>query len=237
MCTAIYNIHNITLWSCPITITCPEETNTTPVQYILENLTHVKINATYPNTTYPNTTYPNTTYATYPNTTYATNPNATNPNATYATNPNATNVNATNDNATNVNTTNDNAVNIGEMHDDGEAPAAPSPSTTYLRRKISPSFSPHNISNTSNVYPCQCSLDILHILHILWAIPLLIIMYRWIRRKCGRNGKIRNLFIPVSTKYLKRSHSWPKISQTRLSPVKSIDSRAASEPSFDTIVF
>ena len=68
-------------------------------------------------------------------------------------------------------------------------------------------------------------------LHLLWIIPFISIVVAYIFFKRRLTPKIKNIFVAKNNKYMKRSLSWPRISDK--SP---INHRYKSEPAFDSIV-
>ena len=214
MCTPIYHIHNVTLWSCPITSSCP----------IVDDSV---INLSPTNST---------------NSTNSTTTNSTTANSTNSTTANSTN-------STTINSTNSTIATI-QQHNPTPSPdptpspnpapnPTPSPSSSLLlfwsttdNNTNNTFFLRHGNNKTNNTSVCVCNHD-LRWLHILWVIPLILVICccYWVKRR--GTTRIKNLFMPRVSKYLKRSRSWPEIS-VRDSP---IENRARSEPLFDTIVF
>jgi hypothetical protein len=214
MCTPIYYIHNVTLWTCPEKIICP---TSVPAKNNQTNVNVSKNNQT-------NATLNNQTNATLNNQTNATPNNQTN--TTLNNQTNATLNNQTN--ATLNNQTNATVRPSTRYTTPASIEPVNTPSPVYkpnLRHKDVSNYS----GNATNDCYCEQRLDYLH---VFWAVPLfcLFVCCFWYRRRGSH--KINNFYVAYKTRKLRRSKSWPTISSRR-SP---IDTRSQSEPAFDSIV-
>ena len=214
MCTPIYYIHNVTLWSCPEKILCP-----LPVTINQTENEHANISTNVSNTsTVPsiNQTLHNRTIVVNQTVTSNTTPSPTTPSTTT---PSSTTPSPTTPTATTPSTTTPSSTTPTDT-----TPTDTTPSTTNLR---------HNSSNNTGGLPieCYCAQN-LDYLHVFWAIPTmaLLLCYIWFRRRT--HYKIQNLFTAYRSRTLRRSRSWPEMIQKK-SP---INNRAQSEPAFDSIV-
>ena len=204
MCTPIYYIHNVTLWTCPEKIICP---TSVPAK---SNQTNVSVNVSN-----------NQSQTTPNNQTNVTQNNQTNANQTNAT------TNVTQNNQTNTTVRPSTRYTTPAPR---EPVIAPSPSTVYKPNLRHKDVSNYSGNATNNCY-CEERLDYLH---VFWAVPLfcLFVCCFWYRRRGSH--KIKNFYVAYKTRKLRRSKSWPSMSQpTQRSP---IDNRSQSEPAFDSIV-
>lgn len=229
MCTPIYYVHNITLWTCPTKLECPnirETTNT--INYTLSN----PFNST-------NHTYVNST-----NHTFVMPFNSTN--HTFVNSTNHTLVNSTNH--TFVNKYNSSLLHsiCAELY----LSQTPSPSdvqtvpdiyvpspTNYLRRDYRSNHSAGtNMSNSTNTsglhkYKDEIPVD-LSWLHVFWLLPIICCLIYVVKYRNKMRLRIVSMFVPKE-RYIKRSRSWPELGHAH----SSIDQRSKSEPAFDTVVF
>jgi len=223
MCTPIYYIHNVTLWTCPEKIICP---TSVPAK---SNQTNVSVDVSNNQT---NATPNNQTNVTPNNQTNATPNNQTNVTPNNQTNVTPNNqTNATKNGRPN-NQTNTTARPSTRYTTSAprEPVIAPSPSTVYKPNLRHKDVSNYSGNATNNCY-CEERLDYLH---VFWAVPLfcLFACCFWYRRRGSH--KINNFYVAYKTRKLRRSKSWPSMSQqTQRSP---IDNRSQSEPAFDSIV-
>ena len=236
MCTPIFYIHNITLWSCPEKIICPNSNDqNSDVPNISVNISnspspgrlYINISVNNSNVSSPGSSYyypspvpryyypsPRPSYI-YPSPGPSYNYPSPGPSIIVGTTPSSSRKRTTTTTA--------------------------KPTTTAPSWHYKPNLRHNSTTNSSTNYTglpmdnnkCHCS-ERLDYLHIFWIIPLccLIACCCWYRRR-GRH-KITNLYVAYKSRKLRRSKSWPSMTQlTQRSP---IDKRSQSEPAFDSIV-
>ena len=224
MCELIYNIYNITIWSCPQNIICTN--NIINNQTYINNLTYTTspINQTINNQTYspspfdsPSPIDPGNTNQSINNQTYQ----------TYSPSPfdSPSPIDPGNTNQSINNQT------YSPSPKQMETITTPKPRIITRLRHINVT-----IVNQTNrtVYlnrPANYCEPDLRWLHLLWIIPFISIVVAYIFFKRRLTPKIKNIFVAKNNKYMKRSLSWPRISDK--SP---INHRYKSEPAFDSIV-
>jgi hypothetical protein len=121
------------------------------------------------------------------------------------------------------------------------SPSISSPSTIKIWTNSSNSSTLLHTSdgNTTCIHKCDCNYDILHILHILWVLPLLFLFGVLIGRKINT---YRIQGIPAIQYFMsRRSNSWPRLNALELSNIESITessqpTRSQSEPTFFSVV-
>ena len=221
MCTPIYNVYNITLWSCPIKTTCPQTQN--------------KLN--------PRMKPNHTDRHAFENRTNHTNAiNIANSSTIDILNQTSY------ENVTIHNNTNHTVYNRSHLRyictqlfleNAPKCISSPSPSSSREIWMLAPSprhylraEPPYNHSNHTNASGLLGDVQPLDWLHVLWAAPVILgIIYMYKYRQKMRL-RIVGMFIPKE-RYIQRSRSWPELAQAN-SP---IDTRSRSEPTFDTVVF
>ena len=211
MCTPIYYVHNITLWSCPTKITCPtiyvqklnktSQLSPSPTPYAAPSPVH-------PSPSYLLAPAPTPYAAPSPNP-YAA-PSPVHPSPSYVLSPSPK------------------TQDIPRTTTRPPLPKnAPSPSTKATR--TTQNLRNQNKTNqTLDLSSCLCESN-LDYLHILWVVPAAMLMFCciWFKRRAG--VKITNLYQRTR---LRRSRSWPQMTVHR-SPIQN---RAQSSPPFDSIV-
>ena len=185
MCTEIYKIQNISLWSCPSTQKCMSQTlieenktlnNSYRLQSTFMNITH---NIPY------NNTLNDTNYTNHLNITYNIPYNIT-----------------LNDTTSNVPSPSMHYLSPGTMI------ISPSP---MLRRTPSPN---KTASREYPADIPKITMEDRSWVHIFWITPLFFLIM-FILKYRGRivPSKIRSIFVPKE-RYITRSQSWPQVSQT-----------------------
>lgn len=85
-----------------------------------------------------------------------------------------------------------------------------------------------NINNYTCIQKCDCNYDIFHILHVLWILPLLFLFGVIIGRKLN-TYRIQGM--PAIQYFMRRrSNSWPRFDGIQLSNIQNITERSRSEP-------
>ena len=249
MCELIYNIYNITIWSCPQNIICTN--NIINNQTYINNLTYTTspINQTINNQTYspspfdsPSPIDPGNTNQSINNQTYQTyspspfdSPSPIDPGNTNQSINNQTYSPSPFDSPSPIDPGNTNQSINNQTYSPSpkqmETITTPKPRIITRLRHINVT-----IVNQTNrtVYlnrPANYCEPDLRWLHLLWIIPFISIVVAYIFFKRRLTPKIKNIFVAKNNKYMKRSLSWPRISDK--SP---INHRYKSEPAFDSIV-
>ena len=233
MCTEIYKIQNISLWSCPPTQKCMSHT------LIEENKTlnnSYRLQSTFMNITYIipyNITLNDTNYTNHLNIPYNITLNDTN----YTNHLNITYIIPYNITLNDTNYTNHLNIPYNITLNDTTS-NVPSPSMYYLSPGtmiISPSpmlrRTPSPNKTASREYPAdipKITMEDRSWVHIFWITPLFFLIM-FILKYRGRivQSKIRSIFVPKE-RYITRSQSWPQISQTS-------GTRTHSEPVFSQV--
>ena len=237
MCTPIYNVYNITLWSCPIKTVCPQTQHHTN--------THTLENQTNHTNTHENRTNYTDRHA-FENRTNHTNAiNIANSSTIDILNQTSY------ENVSIHNNTNHTVYNRSHLRyictqlfleNAPKYISSPSPSSSREIRMLAPSprhylraeplYNHSNHTNSSGSLGEVQPGENLEWLHVLWALPVILgIIYMYKYRQKMRL-RIVGMFIPKE-RYIQRSRSWPELAQAN-SP---IDTRSRSEPNFDTVVF
>lgn len=227
MCEPIYVIQNITLWSCPTLISCtvqPGSNNNLVINGTLKRNSTLRVNNTLTLEKISNLTFALNTSRNYSNVIL---------NDTLSQNDNTSYIPTLHANRTAYGfnkTLPEEEIPKEEIPKeeippgDVVPPEPPMPETTgYLRHGLNKTHANHT-SNTTN--HCVCDTSTLLWLHMLWALPLLLlillILFRFSRKK---RHKILNIFIPQKKNKITRSSSWPQIV-----PKKELNIVPASEP-------
>lgn len=224
MCTPILYIYNVTLWSCPKKIICPnsndQNSDTPNISVNISNspspgIFNLNISVNNSNVSSPGPSY------NYPSPEPSPGPSPGPSRIVDGYSPSSSHKQTTTSKPFTTTTS---------------GPVNTSPSWHYK-----PNLRHNTTTNSSTNYTglpmdnnnCHCS-EQLEYLHIFWIIPLvcLIVCCCWYRRR-GRH-KITNLYADYKSRKLRRSKSWP--SMTQLAQRSPIDKRSQSEPAFDSIV-
>jgi hypothetical protein len=118
--------------------------------------------------------------------------------------------------------------------------SSPSPPKALSSRLNSSTNRDTRPGNTTCLQQCDCNTDILHILHVLWVLPLLFLIGVFVGRKIV-TYKIQGM--PTIRYFMtRRSQSWPRLETVELSNRSNTAERSRSEPTsrseaiFDSIV-
>ena len=208
-CVPIYNIHNVTLWSCPINrnvILAPEITfpvNNTPSSSFVTPSPNVKSG-------------PSPSIGPSPNVKSGPSPSrlsSPSPNLRSSPSPNLRS-----SPSPNVNTSPSSNLRSG-------------PPPKVICQVVQINNTNHSMENTNDSVACTCPSH-LEWLSLLAIIPLVCICAcLWVKKR--RTG-LRIGYLPKITRRMRRSRSWPQL-PTNLTN-SPIDNRSRSEPVFDSIV-
>ena len=218
-CVPIYNIHNVTLWSCPINkhVILAEQ-----VASPVNNTPSSSFRGPAPSRLYapspssgpsPNVnTSPSSNLRPSPSPNVNTSPS---PNLRSSPSPNlrsSPSPNLRSSPSPNVNT-------------------SPSPPTKVICQVVQINNTNHSLENTNDSVACTCPSH-LEWLSLLAIIPLICICAcLWVKK---RRAGLRIGYLPKITRRMRRSRSWPQL-PTNLTN-SPIDNRSRSEPVFDSIV-
>jgi len=209
-CVPIYNIHNVTLWSCPINrnvILAPEmasPVNNTPSSFGAPSPSMLATPSSNPSGPSPSMlASPSSNPSEEPSPNLQLSPS---PSRRTSPSPNL------------------------------RSSLSPSPRVIIPVPQINrtnQSWTNHSLKNTNDSLPCTCPSH-LEWLSLLAIIPLFCICAcLWVKKR--RAGlRIGNIYIPKITRRMRRSRSWPQL-PTNLTN-SPIDNRSRSEPVFDSIV-
>ena len=218
-CVPIYNIHNVTLWSCPINrnvILAPEiasPVNNTPSSFGAPSpsmLATPSFNPSGPSPSILASPSSNPSEEPSPNLQLSPSPSRrTSPSPNLRSSP-----------SPNVNTSPSSNLRSG-------------PPPKVICHVVQINNTNHSLNNTNDSLPCTCPSH-LEWLSLLAIIPLFCICAcLWVKKR--RAGlRIGNIYIPKITRRMRRSRSWPQL-PTNLTN-SPIDNRSRSEPVFDSIV-
>ena len=110
-------------------------------------------------------------------------------------------------------------------------PSDSTPSSFNIFKNLSKIINVNNYTKVDNytcIQKCDCNYDIFHILHVLWILPLLFLFGVIIGRKLN-TYRIQGM--PAIQYFMRRrSNSWPRLGDIQLSNIQNITERSMSEP-------
>ena len=215
-CVSIYNIHNVTLWSCPIgrTVILAEQVvspvNNTPSSFLGPSPS--RLSGPSPSSG------PSPNVNTSPSSNLRPSPSSnvnTSPSSNLRSSPSP---NLRSSPSPNVNTS-------------PSSNLRPGPPPKVICQVVQINTTNHSMKNATDSVACTCPSH-LEWLSLLAIIPLVCICAcLWVKKR--RTG-LRIGYLPKITRRIRRSRSWPQL-PTNLTN-SPIDNRSRSEPVFDSIV-